>query len=324
MVLPQEHDKTYSVPPKTAFMYQDLEPRAETASYRTFEAETRISLQEKHLIRILNPTKDFDSAATLFIQELFHLENRCPGTVLIGTLEICTERKQVACATRQHGLMNIQPDQIQESVHRKDPKMIEKLISDVLSDVEFLRSELLMKDVACLIEPENIFHLGEFYLTHWDKILQQREETTTISVGSKLTSQDLVAEIRALAFVLLQMMNAETEELKLLLSSKVRESTYKSAVEASAKEGFGDLPKIQNLIERMLSYHPQNLPSLEELHIKEAAIQNSSLLCPQCKKKKNKEAAIQNSSLLCPQCKKKKNKIVIIGNLNFMIYILFY
>ena len=308
MVLPQEHDKTYSVPPKTAFMYRDLKSRAETSSYRIFEAETRISLQEKHLIRILNPTKDFDSAATLFIQELFHLENRCPGTVLISTLEICTDRKQVACATRQHSLMNIQPDQIQESVHRKDPRMIEKLISDVLSDVEFLRSELLMKDVACLIEPENIFHLGEFYLTHWDKILEQREEkpvnlidTTTISVGSKLTSQDLVAEIRALAFVLLQMMNAETEELKLLLSSKVRESTYKSAVEASAKEGFGDLPKIQNLIERMLSYHPQNLPSLEELHIKEAAIQNSSLLCPQSKKKK-----------------------VIIGNLNFMIYVLFY
>ena len=312
MVLPLEHERTFSVPPKTGVMYQDFKHRTETASYRIFEAETQDSLHEKHLIRMLDPTKDlvdrdFDSAATLFIQELFRLEARSPGTVLIGTLEICTDRKQFACATRQHSLMNIQPDQIQESIHRKDPKIIEKLISDVLSDVEFLRSELLMKNVECLIEPENIFYWkarGDFYLTHWDKILEQREvgatnlaaTTTIIPVGSKLNSQALATEIKALAFALLKLKQVDIEDLKFLLSSKVREATYAGAVKSAVAEGFGDLPKIQNLIERMLSFHPQNLPSLEEFHIKETEIQNSSILCPQCKKK----------------------KIVTIGNLNFM------
>ena len=116
-MVPKEHDKSFSVPPKTAFRYENFKLHEETASYRVFEAEARNSSHEKHLIRILGPTKDlmdkdFDSAATLFIQELFHLESRFPGTVLIGTLEICTARKQVACALRKHGLMNLQIDQI--------------------------------------------------------------------------------------------------------------------------------------------------------------------------------------------------------------------
>ena len=306
MLVQQEQKTAHSVPPKTNFLYEDFRLHEETVSYRVFEAKTRDSLQEKHLIRILDPTKDlvdkdFDSAATLFIQELFHLENRCPGTVLIGTLEICKDRKQVACALRQYGLKSVQLDQIQESIDRKNPKVIKKLISDVLSDVEFLRSQLLMKNIAIIIEPENIFYRkerGDFSLIHWEKIFQQSgvkpanltNTTTILSVGSKLNSQVLAAEIRALAFALLKIKQVDIEELKFLLSSKiVRVSTYEHAVKSTAAEGFGDLPEIQDLIERMLSFDPKNLPSLEELHIKEAETQNSSILCPQCKKKKNNQ-----------------------------------
>ena len=118
MVLRREHEKTFSVPPKTDLLYENFKLHEEADSYRVFEAEARNSIHEKHLIRILDPTKDlvdkdFDSAATLFIQELFQLENRCPGTVLIETLEICRDRKQVACALRQYGLVSVQLDQIQ-------------------------------------------------------------------------------------------------------------------------------------------------------------------------------------------------------------------
>ncbi len=69
---------------------------------------------------ILDPTKDlvknnFNSAATLFIQELFQLHTRCPGSVLINTLEISETRKQIACAIRQYSLLT---SQLQEF---KDP-----------------------------------------------------------------------------------------------------------------------------------------------------------------------------------------------------------
>ena len=138
MILSKEHEKTFSVPHKTAFLYENFKLHEETASYRVFEAEARNSSHEKHLIRILDPTKDlvdkdFDSAATLFIQELFHLENRCPGTVLIGTLEICRDRKQIACALRKNDeeMLSLRPQDLPtlEKLHMKEPEIQNSLIS---------------------------------------------------------------------------------------------------------------------------------------------------------------------------------------------------
>ena len=152
MLFRQLHQWSFSIPPKTAFLYENFKLHEETASYRVFEAEARNSSHEQHLIRILDPTKDlvdkdFDSAATLFIQELFHLESRCPGTILIGTLEICAARKQVACALRKHDLMSLQIDQIHmieemlslspqdlstlEKLHMKEPEIQNSSISSL-------------------------------------------------------------------------------------------------------------------------------------------------------------------------------------------------
>ena len=288
MLLSKEPGKSFSAPPKMDLLYKDLTLHEETASYRVYEAEANNSSQEKHLIRILDPSKDlvdkdFDSAATLFIQELFHLENRCPGTVLIGTLEICRDRKQIACALRKHSLMNLQLG----SIDLRNPNVIKELISDVLSDVKFLRSELLMENIASIVEPENMFHLkipkedkeetkeeteerDYFYLTHWEKILQQGvgDTTTRRTAGSKLTSQDLAAEIRALAFALLKIKQVDLKELKFPLANiEYAKQAYESSVKSQVAKGFSDLPEIQDVIERMLSFDPKNFPSLEELII---------------------------------------------------------
>ncbi len=66
------YDKKFSIPPKLDAIYENFVCIAETASYRVFEALTRQNPQEKHSVRILDPTKNlvknsFDSAATLFI-----------------------------------------------------------------------------------------------------------------------------------------------------------------------------------------------------------------------------------------------------------------
>jgi hypothetical protein len=232
-MLQKEGERKFSIPPKFDVIYKDFKPIMEIASYQVFEALTRQNPEQKHSIRILDPTKDlvktnFDSAATLFIQELFHLHSRCPGSVLINTLEISEDRKQIACAVRQYGLVAPQLEEIEESMDLKNPKVIQNLLNDVISDVEFLWRDLKMKNIASIMEPENIYYLkekGTFFLGNWDKITEENparpQDLTSTIIGfvrSELRSQDIAAEIKALAFALLKMKKTNFAALKLLLS----------------------------------------------------------------------------------------------------------
>lgn len=286
-------ENKFSVPPKTAFAYQNFKPISETASYRIFNAETK-KTHEKHLIKILDPTKDlvaysFDLAATLFIQELFHLQNRCPGSVLFNTLEINLNRKQVACAIRPHDLSNLQLDKIQERIDLKNPEVIEKLLNGVLLDIEFLWKGLQMKNIASILEPENIYYLKEtedFFLGNWGKIIEkgtldQPEDdltaTTVISGESELKSQDLAREIKTLGFALLEMKGINYASLKQLQEMPdLNPVVYDVAVKTTLGDSFKDSDKLQNLIERMLSRELHNLPNLEEFRINKSEPQISA------------------------------------------------
>lgn len=281
-------EKEFIVPPKLALAYTNIKLISETASYKVFEAETQNTL-EKHLIRILNPNKDFvannfDHVVTLFLQELFHLQNRFPGSVLINTLEINTDRKQIACAIRLSGLLSLQLDEIQQFVDLKNPKVVEKLLNDIITDVEFLCGDLQLKNVASILEPENIYYLkekGDFFLGNWDKIFEKiygepanLSPAVIIPVGKALSSQDLAAEIQALAHTLLKVKRVDLEELEFLLTApKIKVSTYNSAVKSVVEEGFSYSKELQALVERMLSRDPQNLPKLEEFKIKDYKFQ---------------------------------------------------
>jgi ribonuclease HI len=158
--------------------------------------------------------------------------------------------------------------------------VIKKLLNNVISDVEFLWRDLKMKNIASIMEPENIYYLKEkeaFFLGNWDKITQENtarpQDLTSTIIGSielGLQSQNIAAEIKALALALLRMKKIDIEQIELLLSSKkVRASVYEAVVKAMVVEGFNDSLKLQNLLERMLSLEPKNLPNLEEFKIKE-------------------------------------------------------
>jgi hypothetical protein len=70
------------------------------------------------------------------------------------------------------------------------------------------------------------------------------------------------------------MKKVDIEELEFLLSSKkVKIPTYDAAIKSKVAEGFNDSQKLQNLVQRMLSLDPKNLPNLEEFKIKEDKIQ---------------------------------------------------
>ena len=61
-----------------------------------------------------------------------------------------------------------------------------------------------------------------------------------------------------------EMSAADLGELEELQSNKkLKIATYNAAVKSAVEEGFNDSKKLQDLVERMLSRDPQNLPNLE-------------------------------------------------------------
>jgi len=277
--LPADNQK-FSIPPKFKLTYADFKLIYETSSYKVFEAKT----QAKHMIRILDSknefvNKNYDSVASLFIQELLHLHYLQPDSVLIDTFEISENGKQIAYATLPYAPLSLQIDETLQVMDPEDPKAIDKLLKDVLSDIEFLWGGLKMRKIMDTLGPENICFMKEknaYFLGNWAKIFEKSTlgnevlATTTIlsqdQLQNKLTSQKLAEEIKALAFAVLKLKNIEYGEVKSLgATSSVDPTIYDFAVRTKLSKAFKDSEQFQNQFERMLSVNPQKLPSLEEL-----------------------------------------------------------
>ena len=281
-------DKTFAIPPKTKLRYEDFKFITETSTYKIFNAKARGS-HEWHTIRVLDCTKAYvntneDHAATLFVQELLWLQRRYPGSVFTNTFEISENGSQMACATLSYLPLSRQLNEAEKIINPKDSQTIERLLSDVLSDVEFLWRGLHLRNILDALGPENISFIKEkerFFLGNWAKIYEKAQselrnlsitETYIIeeSKKKKLSSQHLATEIRALAFAILKMKNIDDKELQsLLATSNLQTSIYDLILKSTVAQGFKDSEKLGNLIERMLSSDIQILPDLEELRMKE-------------------------------------------------------
>lgn len=317
----KNESKKFTFPSKLEFAYKNFKPLAEAFSYRVFEAEARIS-HEKHVIRILDRTKEYVNknyalAATLFVQELLRLQYRYPGSVLINTFEVSENGDQLACATLPYIPLGCQLGDNKGTINYSESKMIEKLLSDVLSDVEFLWKDLQVRKIMDVLGAENISFMQEknaFFLVNWAKIYEDNaseagnitRSTTYISEESqkkKLSSQDLAAELKGLVFAVLKMRKIDhTEVQSLLAMPDLKIKTYDSAVRFTLEESFSDSEKLRNLLGKMLSLDLRSLPSLEELRIKEGTLTISN-----SEESKKSRDEFQSDSL--------KNALRIIGNI---------
>lgn len=190
------------VPPKVRSDYGEFR-------YVTDTATCHVVKDEEHVIRILDRRKkytkeNFAHAATLFVQELLRLQYLCPGSVLINTLEINENVDQIACATLSSVPLSSQLEE-KGTINLKDPETISKLLSDVIGDIEFLLKDLKVKNIASIINLEDICYLrekGKFFLGNWAKIYESSGDSTITSISfsqqppnKKITSQDLAEEI---------------------------------------------------------------------------------------------------------------------------------
>ena len=288
----QQAENKFSVPPKIKFNYENLKFVTETSTYRVYEAETR-DFNTKHSIRILDRTKEFvkhhfDLAATLFVQELLWLQSRYPGSVFTNTFEIGENGTQIACATAPYLPLSLQSD-ANKIINPKDSMTLEKMIRDVISDIAFLWKDLQLRNIMDTLGPENFCFLIEkkgFFLGNWAKIIEssvqeKQDLTLTTVVGYKrsdqLTSQDLVSEIKALAFALLKLRGINYTSLKKFQEMPdLDPETYDFTVKKTLGDNFKDSAKLQSLVERMLSQDSKKLPNLEELRIKEEGVSASA------------------------------------------------
>ena len=220
------------------------------------------------------------------MKELLYLQSRYPGSILTNTFEISDDGQHIGCATLPYLPLSCQLDGSSEVFNPKDPQLIQKLISDALYDIEFLWKNMQMRKVMNVLGPESLCFMKEkeaFFLSDWSKLFETGSDdlsrsvaptTTTSLKGKKLTSQEIVGEIKAVASAMLKLNKIELKELEGLGQMKdVGPKLYDSAIKSALQECFSNSSKMQALIERMLSSDPQSLPNLEELRIKDVGYQ---------------------------------------------------
>lgn len=310
-------EKKFALPPKIKSTYKNFKFLSETSTYKVYEAESCYT-DEKHTVRILDRskefvTKEFGLTATLFVKELLHLQNRCPGSVITNTFEISEDGQLLACATLPYLSLSCQINEEREILNPKDPQMIEKLISNALDDVEFLWENLQIRNVMSTLGSDNLCFLkgkGAFFLSDWAKIFESGTDNLLLSVvpsktsslkGAKLTSLELAGEIKNLAMTVLKLNKANFKEIEHLRQREdVSSEIYNTIVTSTLEKCFSNCKKLQDLIGKMLSLKPQNLPTLEELRFKERRLPklgfeeaNDSTLLAWCLNETNKVNVIE-------------------------------
>ncbi len=145
-------ENVFTVPPKISLAYGNFKSVGETSTYRLFQGY-HCNSHERHMIRILDSTKEFvnknyERAATLFKLELFRLQELLPGSVLMDRFEINEVNKQNACGILPYLPLSIQFEESNEVFDSKDSKTIEKLLSDIISDVEFLWKNFRFRNIV--------------------------------------------------------------------------------------------------------------------------------------------------------------------------------
>ena len=211
---------------------------------------------------------DGDRAATLFVQELLQLQCRYPGSVFTNTFEISENGHQMACATLSYLPLSCQMNGTEDIINPKDLKTIEKLVSDVLSDVGFLWKDLEARNIVAALCPENIAFIkdkGRFFLGNWARIYEQppskaNDLSVTVpydpeaSKNKKPTPEELADEIKALGLAILKLNKVNDTQLQSLIAIPiVQNAVYDASIKLNLKEGFLDSKKLQSLIENLIN-----------------------------------------------------------------------
>ena len=281
-------DKTQqsTIPLKRASAHENFEQKAASLSYRVLGAKSRNS-REKSMIKVLDnskqsPNKNIAHQNTLFLKELLWHQTRVPNSILTHKFRISSNGKQMTCATPLSTPLSKQTEGGQEIQNFKDPQVIKKFFSDILSDIRFLRNNLHFGKIEDILTPENITFMKNklaFFLGNWLKIHETEPVSDALSTlqpesspQNQLVSQGIAAEMRALALLILKLQegNCSLQLNSSMIDQNIRNTSddvdvkVEKILAAAGVASYNNLNDRQSLIEQSLCPKSQNAKSLEE------------------------------------------------------------
>ena len=280
------------VTPKLIATYPSFKLISQTSSYQILEAFLP-NTNQKHTIRALDIHSKFvqqywNIAATLFIQELLRLVYIQPEAVLIESFEICNERMAFAslpyeplrCESQNHAELNGGMNEMIEGEGVGPDYNMEKMIIDLLSDIEFLMKDLRANSCSKLLTPQNIFRFDSsstYFVGDWIRSFdletnfasEPNAQINMVALQSNQTRSDMSEEIYNLGMFMLQLCGLSKQEHDDLRKIKETNSKfYTGALKEILTNDVKQPEQVKRTLERMLSVNPKNRPNLEEIKLR--------------------------------------------------------
>lgn len=156
------------LPPKIKNSYKEIKLQSNTSYYKVYDA---ISLADHEkctifALDIKSPIveKDYDAAATLFVQEIFRMCSRTGNNEFIYTQSFEIHDSSIAVAMK-----HCHPMTAFEKVQRVNPRIdLEKMMYDVISDISYTHSKLKIELPS--IDSSKIYYASSsnnFFLVDW-------------------------------------------------------------------------------------------------------------------------------------------------------------
>ena len=251
-----------SFPPKLQLSYSNCKFINETECYRTFDAFSN-AYNEKHTIRTLNLDSTFyredpNRASTLFVQEFLRLCMIAPTATFIETFEIYGN--QIAYAIKHCETLQ----QLRDNKTNPIDINLEKLLTEVSSDISFLMSTLKLSNIN--IELQSINHIASadvFFLSNWGKGKPNVGESNGLVFDVEQVTSLGADEVFSLGMRTLEFHGISKPELKDLksLSNIIMYNGALDGILSTLKLPFG----MELKIKRMLTRDPLERMRLGEL-----------------------------------------------------------
>ena len=250
--------------PKLILDYKDFKEVYKTRSYKAFEATHRKS-GAIHLIRVLDSPKEFvlnsyHLAAKLFMQELHHLHSIQPNAVFINSLDVSKKHQQIAYASLPYYPLSYLLDKQNQTFNLSDSNIINKMIRDVASDVEFFERKFHCKNVLNILDADSIYFMRDrtaFFIGNWTKIIQAEPKknsdaslifSTVVKKEKEVALQILYDKIKTLVYGMFNLENVNDSSLN--YNRIFRNS--KCAEKIELKDPSKDLQKMHQPKEKMI------------------------------------------------------------------------
>lgn len=268
---------SYETPitPKLKLEYADLKIISEEASYITLQAKHR-NTEQLHTIRVLNPNsafvkEDYHVAATLFIQELLRLCISSPQDVLIETFEIYD--KKISYATLPYSQLK---KHVADNELNHAEINIDKLLKNVVSDLEFLVNNLRFKNCSSIVSLENIYQLeksGNYFLGNWAQTILSDNSQQVASTDPNAGYQNrppvnMFEEIYSLGLVVLELNGLKKEEAETLRAMRDSNPLYEITLISLIKDRLHLSENLRDLLIRMLSKTASQRPKIDEFKLR--------------------------------------------------------